>query len=171
MYVYRVDSRTYNVGDTILPAAQFEHELDAERAELEELLNELRPRNIPMRSECLFLFMDIAGALRYISKYGGCIYKVKPNLIYFRGDMNKLDNALDVFRFTEDPELRTAVVNEYWKPGTHTYNPCYEILVNSAIVESMITIDEQQLKDQIKELGYCIEKCPTYIALINETYR
>lgn len=49
--------------------------------------------------------------------------------------MNKLDNILDIFRFSDDNDLRLAAVNEYWKAGTHTFNPSYEILASSACVE------------------------------------
>lgn len=170
MCVYRVDARIYNVGDTITSADQYENKLEAEQAELENLLNQLRPNGIPSRGECLFLFLELAGALRFFARYGGNIYKVRPNTFYFRGDMNLLDNALDMFRFTGDEGLRTAVVNKYWQDGSHTFSPCYELLVNSAIVEAIIVNGEQQksIKAQLSENGNCIEKCPTYIKLLSE---
>ena len=169
MCVYRVDARIYNVGDTITSADQYENKLEAEQAELENLLNQLRPNGIPSRGECLFLFLELAGALRFFAKYGGNIYKVRPNRCYFRGDMNLLDNALDLFRFTEDEDLRTAAVNKYWQDGSHTFSPCYEILVDSAIVDSIVLDNEQlnNVRAQLREYGNCIEKCPTYINLLS----
>ncbi len=169
MYLFRVDSRAYNVGDSISPAVQFENELEDEKAELEDLLNRLRPNNVPSRGDCLFLFSELAGSLRFFAKYGGNIYKVRPNRCYFRGDMNLLDSALDLFRFTEDEDLRTAAVNKYWQNGSHTFSPCYEILVDSAIVDSIVLDNEQlnNVRAQLREYGNCIEKCPTYINLLS----
>ena len=67
--------------------------------------------------------------------------------------MNKLDNILDVFRFSKDSDLRNAVVNEYWKPGTHTFMPCYEFLAPSAIVK-----DTLLTKDNLEDVKYELKK-------------
>ena len=136
--LYRVDKRKFQVGDIIMPNTSFEELMQDEKKEMEDLLNEKRPRNIPERKQCLFLFQDLICAFRFYSKYGGTIYGVSlEERPYFRGDMNKLDNILDIFRFSTDKNLRSIAVNEYWKPGTHTFNPCYEILASSARVEKI----------------------------------
>lgn len=172
MKIYRVDKRSFKEGDTIKPNCKFEEGLYGEKAELEAMLNNLRAPGIPERSKCLFLFQDLAGALRYMAKYGGIIYSVFPNKVFYRGDMNKLDNILDVFRFTSDENLRTDVVNEYWKPGTHTYNPCYEILTDQAEVASVICGEDIQarIKEELITMGNCIERCPIYFELIKKLY-
>lgn len=168
MNLFRVDTRIFKVGESILPESNFEGRLTDERLELENLLNELRPSEVPERGKCLFLFQDLAGALRHVAKYGGYIYSVTPDQVYSRGDINKLDNMLDVFRFTDDERMRKAVVNEYWKEGSHTYNPCYEILANQCVVESVICGEEiqEKLKKELRFMGNCIEHCSTYIELI-----
>ena len=83
--------------------------------------------------------------------------------------MNLLDSALDLFRFTEDEDLRTAAVNKYWQNGSHTFSPCYEILVDSAIVDSIVLGNElrNNVKTQLRVFGNCIEKCPNYIDLLS----
>ena len=171
MMFYRVDQRVFSVGDHIEPNTSFETELQGEKREMEELLNQTRPKNVPERNQCLFLFHDFICALRFFSKYGGFIYGVSiqnGTLIHFRGDMNKLDNLLDLFRFTEDEDLRTAGANEYWKDGTHTFNPCYELLVQSAQVEKIIcdTTMLPQLRNEINQMGGSVEHTSMYRSLM-----
>ena len=170
MMIFRVDKRKYQVGDTIMPKTSFEETMQDEKKEMEDLLNKSRPENVPERKQCLFLFQDLICAFRFYSKYGGTIYGVSlEERPYFRGDMNKLDNILDVFRFTDDYYLREAVVNEYWKEGTHTFNPCYEILVSSACVKKIIDDSSLcELKSEINDYG-SIENTPTYKSLIQST--
>lgn len=167
--LYRVDNRHFNIGDTIIPRGVFEEALEEEKAEMEAALNENRTMGIPQRKDCLFLFQSLSAALLFASKYGGNIYAVSPCNIYHRGDMNILDNILSVFRYTEDPDLRKAVVLEYWKAGTHTFFPCYELLVESAIVKGIVSmdIDPAQLREEILVNGI-IENTPTYRRLIQE---
>ena len=98
--IYRVDKRSYKVGDIILPQTVFEEQLTNEKLKMEEMLNLKRTPGIQERSKCLFLFHDLQGALRFYSKYGGNVYGVIINgKIFHRGDMNKLDNILDLFKF------------------------------------------------------------------------
>ena len=105
--IFRVDKRKYQVGDTIMPKTSFEETMQDEKKEMEDLLNRSRPENVPERKQCLFLFQDLICALRFYSKYGGIIYGVSvKEPPYFRGDMNKLDNILDIFRFSDDNDLR-----------------------------------------------------------------
>lgn len=167
--LYRVDKRKFQVGDIIMPNTLFEELMQDEKKEMEDLLNEKRPRNIPERKQCLFLFQDLICAFRFYSKYGGTIYGVSlEERPYFRGDMNKLDNILDIFRFSTDKNLRSIAVNEYWKPGTHTFNPCYEILASSARVEKILIKEHllSKIKEEIKDCGGSIEHTFTYIKLL-----
>ncbi|MCF2553469.1 toxin-antitoxin system protein, partial [Bacteroides caecigallinarum] len=68
--LYRVDKRKFQVGDIIMPNTSFEELMQDEKKEMEDLLNEKRPRNIPERKQCLFLFQDLICAFRFYSKYG-----------------------------------------------------------------------------------------------------
>lgn len=168
-FLYRVDKRNFKIGDTIEPVGIFEDKLDEEKAEIEAALDENRLNGIPHRKDCLFLFQSISAALLFASKYGGNIYAVEPHNIYHRGDMNILDNILSVFRYSEDPDIRKASVVEYWKTGSHTFFPCYELLVESAVVKNIISeyIDPSRLRDEIRNYGI-IENTPTYIKLVKE---
>ena len=176
MILYRVDKRKFNVGDCIKPNTSFEKELQGKKREMEDLLNQTRPKNMPERNQCLFLFLDFTCALRFFSKYGGYIYGVNiqdGTPIYFRGDMNKLDNILDLFKFTEDNDIRIKAANKYWEDGAHTFHPCYEILVQSAIVERIICDDTicMQLKKEIEQMGVSIERTSTYRSLIEALFK
>lgn len=172
MMVYRVDKRKFEVDEVISPETSFETTMQNESKEMENLLNELRPTNIPERKNCLFLFQDLICALRFYSKYGGTIYGVEIPQCYFRGDMNKLDNILDMFRYTEDNNLRKAAVNEYWKAGTHTFNPCYEILASKARVKRIICNNDllQNVREEIRNCGNSIEHTSIYKTLLRENH-
>ncbi len=168
--LYRVDRRLYSKGDIIEPQTDFEDSLKEEKLKMEKLLDKKRPDGIPERNKCLFLFQDLQGALRFFSKYGGNIYGVIPHSpIYHRGDMNKLDNIFDLFKFIEEDKdgILEAATSEYWKEGTHTFCPCYEILVNSATVVDVLCGNDKlsQFKDEVYEKG-TIEKTSLYKELI-----
>jgi hypothetical protein len=109
-------------------------------------------------------------ALIFFSKYGGYIYEVAPEKVFFRGDMNKLDNILDALRFC-DKDYIDSFVNEYWKGGTHTFSPCYEYLSTKAKVIKLIDIkiSQSDFKNELCSIG-CIEQTPTYIRILKEQY-
>lgn len=175
MMLYRVDKRKFEVGDTITPKTTFENAFEREKKEVEEMLNQNCDLEIPERKDCLFLFRDLMCALQFYKKYGGIIYVVSikgGSQIYYRGDMNKLDNILDMFRFSEDEDLRNDAVNKYWEAGTHTFFPCYEVLVSSACVEKVLIGDNlrETVKEEIESRGGSIERTPTYRRLLCEVY-
>lgn len=172
MKLYRVDSRKFNSGDTITPNTSFEEKLQDERMELESMLNECKPCGVPDRKDCLFLFQELICALKFYSKYGynGHIYEVIVIDPLFRGDMNKLDNILDIYRFTEDNDLRRTAVNEYRKDGTHTFYPCYEVLALKAIVNRIIDIDAEAFKKEMRDTCNIVEHTSTYRSAFNQVY-
>lgn len=146
MYLYRVDKRRFEIGEEIQPNTDFEQHLDDESMKVENILNDTRPEQIPMRKDCLFLFFELFAALNFFRKYGGYVYGVDVdcNDIYRRGDMNKLDNLLDLVKFTDADNILTAAANEYWKDGTHTFMPCYEVLVKSCVVKKCLVEPNEQ---------------------------
>lgn len=170
--LYRVDRRLYSKGDIIEPQTDFENSLKEEKLKMEKLLDKKRPDGIPERNKCLFLFQDLQGALRFYSKYGGNVYGVIPNShIYHRGDMNKLDNILDLFKFIEEDNdgILEAATSEYWKEGTHTFCPCYEYLVNSAKVINVLCGNDRlsSFKEELREKN-SIERTSLYKELIQK---
>lgn len=135
MQLYRVDKREFNSEDIITPDTDYWQNYESDKKAFEELLNKYRPSGIPERKDCLFLFVELKDALRFYDRYGGHIYTVQvEGRIFHKGDMNKLDNIWDIWRFTEDENILSATVCEYWKPGTHTFSPAYEILTDKATV-------------------------------------
>ena len=146
MYLYRVDKRYIEVGTEIQPQTNFEQHMNEESMKVENILNATRLEHIPVRKNCLFLFSELSAALNFFRKYGGYVYEVEVDCldIYHRGDMNKLDNLLDLVRFTENEDILTAAGNEYWKEGTHTFMPCYEYLVKSCIVKKCVVEPSEQ---------------------------
>ncbi len=169
--IFRVDKRKYKIGDIIYPQSEFEKALEGEKLRMENMLNQKRAYGIPERGKCLFLFHDLQGALRFYLKYGGNVYGVEViPPIYHRGDMNKLDNILDLFKYVDEEDkdgIIEAAVNTYWKEGTHTFNPCYEILANSAKVIELLCDDirHQQFKEEMR-CFVSIEKTLLYKELI-----
>ena len=151
MYFYRVDKRRFDKNDIITPCTTFEETMKGFQLEVENSLNELRPSVVPARKECLYLFCNISSALIFCSKFGGYIYavSVKNEDIYWRADMNMLDNIHDVFKITDCGDVRTAVVRRYWEEGVHTFQPCYELLVRQAKVNRVI-LGNEDAKDWIK---------------------
>lgn len=163
MYLYRVDKRKFEIGEEIQPNPDFEQHLDGESMKVENILNDTRP-GIPERKDCLFLFFELSAAFNFFRKYGGYVYGVEPKTIYHRGDMNKLDNLLDLVRFTDDSDILTTVANEYWKGGTHTFMPCYEYLVRSCIVRKCL-VEPSELKSFTDnfEITKSIERTDLYL--------
>lgn len=166
MYLYRVDKRYFEVGAEIQPQTNFEQYMDEESMKVENILNANRPVQIPLRTDCLFLFFELSAALNFFRKYGGYVYEVEVDChdIYHRGDMNKLDNLLDLVRFTDEVDILTAAGNEYWKGGTHTFMPCYEFLVKSCIVRKCL-VEPSELKSFTDnfEITKSIERTDLYL--------
>ncbi|WP_455080779.1 toxin-antitoxin system protein [Prevotella melaninogenica] len=172
MKLYRVDKRLYDVGNEILPNTDYFQALNNEiKGVLEKKLDEKRCI-VKARKECLFLFNSLYHALIFFSKYGGYIYEVAPEEVFFRGDMNKLDNILDALRFCGEDGI-DSFVNEYWKDGTHTFSPCYEVLCKKAIVIKCIELEitKEDFYRELKNAGNCVEQTRTYHKLFNEQYQ
>ena len=170
MKLYRVDKRLYNVGQEILPDTNYRQALNNEDKEiLERKLDE--KSCIPTRKECLFLFNSLYHALIFFSKYGGYFYEVEPDNEFFRGDMNKLDNILDALRFCGEDGI-DSFVNEYWKDGTHTFSPCYEVLRNKAKVIKCVRLEitKENFKRELDDAGSSVEQTRTYHELFNKLY-
>ena len=151
MLLYRVDKRCFHSCDVIKPCTIFEEAMNSFQSQVEKKLDELKPSRVPNRKECLYLFCNLSSALIFCSKYGGYIYAVaiEPADVYWRADMNMLDNIYDVFKITDCEDFRTIVVRRYWENGSHTFQPCYELLVRQAKVINVV-LDKPCAKDLIK---------------------
>lgn len=172
MLLYRVDRRRYNNGDDIEPSTTFEETMNSSQVQVEKKLDELKPRGVPDRKKCLYLFNDLSSALIFCSKYGGYIYtvSVEPTDVYWRADMNMLDNIHDIFKITECEDVRATVVRRYWEEGSHTFQPCYELLVRQAKVINIVFEKENAkeiLSSEINNYG-TIEKTPIFNSIYNK---
>lgn len=169
MLLYRVDKRDFAVEEIIShDNGLYQDGFNEDKRQLEEWLDRVRPTSIPSRSNILFLFINLSDALSFWARYGGNVYQVRvQGAIYHRADMNKLDNLLDIIRFSEDQDLYQAAANEYWKAGTHTFGPSYEILCESAEVMGILLNETDCYSFQLELAQYnYIERTPTYINLL-----
>lgn len=171
---FHVDRRDFNAGDEVRQkSATYEASLDCEMKAVEEMLNETSPLGC-RRSDHVFLFDQLSNALRYAGKVKGHVYLVTIECedLKHRADMNKLDNLLDVFRYTDDTDIRKAAAYEYWKDGTHTFAPCYEYLVNKCtVVREVCTMDDvNYIHDQLIRVGLPVEQISRYREILNEVY-
>lgn len=160
--LYHVDKRLFNSKDVIVANATYDKELLDECKQVEDILNETCPcPQILPRSKNVFLFDSLLSAFIFFKKYGGNIYEVtvNPSDILCRCDMNKIDNILDIVRFTNDSGLVTTAANEYWKPGTHTFLPCYEYLVQKCTAKRMLVNDNQRVSF-LSEIQTRLQRCP-----------
>lgn len=174
MVLFRVDKREFNAGDEVCPEpTTYEASLEGEKKDVEEMLNVLSPLD-RKRSNHVFLFDQLSHALRYAGKVKGRVYQVIVDSrdLRHRADMNKLDNILDVFRYTDNLDIRKAVTNEYWKAGTHTFAPCYEYLTAKCIVVREVCSMED-VKNIYHNLVYeamPIEQISRYREILNKVY-
>lgn len=174
MHLYRIDKRRFDKNDIITPCTTFEETMKDSQLEVEHSLDELKPSGVPARKECLFLFCDLSSALIFCSKYGGYIYEVavEQDDIYWRADMNMLDNIHDIFKITECEDVRTTVVRRYWEAGSHTFQPCYEVLAEKAtVIKTLLIIEEAKsiITSEISKYG-SIERSNLFISILNDLH-
>jgi len=174
MVFFHVDTREFKTGDEVTPKpTTYEASLEDEKKEVEEMLNETSSLSCK-RGNHVFLFDQLSHALRYAGKVKGHVFQVTIEFedMKHRADMNKLDNIFDVFRYTDDLNIRKAVTYEYWKAGTHTFAPCYEYLVAKCIVlrEVCSMDDVNSIHEQLIIKGLPIEQISRYRELLNKVY-
>lgn len=172
MLLFRVDKRVFKKGDIITPKTEYVSQLSPAAKEVEEMLDSVRKESVPERKNCLFLFENLSSALKFYSKYAGCIIyavAIDSSFIYHRADMNIIDNIIDVFQNIEDCSVRQSIVRKYWEDGTHVFQPCYEFLVKEACVHEIVIGSDQHdcLCEQIKKY-ISIEKTPLFKELIQK---
>ena len=170
MLLYRVDKRRFNNNVIITPRTTFEEVMNGTQQEVENSLDEFRPSGVPARKECLYVFCNLSSALIFSSKYGGNIYTVsiKTEDLYCRADMNMLDSIYNIFKITECEDVRATVVRRYWEEGSHTFQPCYELLVRQAKVVNIVFDEENAnglIKSEVDKYG-TIEQTPIFNYLL-----
>jgi hypothetical protein len=142
MNAYRVDRRLFKVGDVVTQTGEYLTKLDCERALVEEHLERKRPESKPRREAVLFVFESRTVAERFWTKeIDGKLYEVEfPGVPLHRGDMNLTE---EVFRVRADAALAGVVAERYWG-GEESGSPQIELLVDNAVVVSVIYTNEPE---------------------------
>lgn len=144
MYTYyRADKRDFEINEEIKTADEFS-KLNPQGSEIvEQIFEEERPKDKPKRVGALYLFIDETAAKKHWSKMtNGKLYTVEPTLNgnYHVGDMCHVDSA---FLKKDNTDAVRNFASMYWK-GEHSSNPILEVLIDSAIIKSVISKDENE---------------------------
>lgn len=140
---FRADKRDFSVGDTVVSAGEFLDKNPTGSADIEKTFEDNRPKGLPPRAECLYIFLSIEDAKKHWSKMsGGKLYEVtvETSNILFRGDMSLVDSA---YVNRSKPEEITACAKSYWSSECGS-KPVIEVLVKEAHVSAVISKNEQE---------------------------
>ncbi len=140
---YRVDKRTFATGDVVLSAREFLAKNPDGSLEIELAFEEKRPKTLPARADCLYVFSSIPDAKKHWSKMtGGKLYEVtvEDDDLLFRSDMTLVDLA---FRNRQIAGAVEACADRYWR-GEYSEKPIIEVLVLKATVLRVLSNDEAE---------------------------
>ena len=143
MKTFRIDNRTFEVGDTILPQNDYQNKLDYTRILVEQLLENNRPTNKPARNSILMLFKEFKYAHHHWTIQKDAKFhktEIAENEILHIGDYNKVEEMFNNINKAEQIAL------DYWN-GVMTENPKEEIFANSAIVSEIKSNSEIERKN------------------------
>lgn len=159
MITYRIDKRDYRPNDVIIPQGLYQLDLTQDRLEAENILEQNRPENKPIRNSILMLFEDFEAARVFWTK--------SPNAKFYRTEINEEDilhtgdyNLVEhIFAAITAGNLENAnlLAIDYWN-GVMTDSPIVEIFVNESPVNCIISDSEKERKNErnalMKHLGY-----------------
>ncbi len=140
---YRADKRIFCDGDVVVSAGEFLGKNPDGSLDVEKVFEEKRPKNLPPRADCLYVFSAISDAKKHWSKMtGGKLYEVAVADVdvLLRADMTLVDLA---FRSREVPGDVEACADRYWR-GECSERPVIEVLVRNATVLSVLSNDEAE---------------------------
>jgi len=140
---FRVDKRTFSVGDQIITASEYYVKFACISQTIENGLDAARPRNVPSRRECLFVFEDLEVARKHWSKMAdGKLYRVdvEPQDHIHRGDMALMDAMKALAESGTDWQ---STAQHYWAGG-RSDEPEIEVLVRSAIIAEFICVSDSE---------------------------
>jgi len=146
---FRADKREFSVGEIVVSARDFLAKNPLGSSDIENAFEDVRPKSLPPREECLYVFECLKDAQKHWSKMtGGKLYEVtvEPGDILHRGDMSLVDSA---FVSRSVPDEVAANAQQYWS-GEFGPKPVIEVLVKSARVSAVISKDEQKRKAYFK---------------------
>ncbi len=137
MTYFRVDKRLFAVGECIETANQYYSKFVGIAKDVEDALENFRPKSKPQRTTCLFLFEDeICARMHWSMMKDGKLYEASIDecCIFHRGDMALMDRMKDTAESGGDLSL---LAKQYWN-GEFGEKPEIELLVPSAIVVKII---------------------------------
>jgi hypothetical protein len=148
---YRIDNRTVNIGDTLLPQNQYQSKLEDVKKSIEEILEEHRPKEKPARHSILMLFPDfIAARNHWVKQKEAKFYrtKVSESNILHKGDYMLVEQIYGAIMKKEEDKAKDLALS-YWE-GKMSANPIVELFVKEAVVEKLISDSEEQRKHELK---------------------
>lgn len=147
---FRVDKRNFSVGDRITTASEYYGKFAGIAQTIEAGLDAARPRHVPSRQECLFVFEDLEAARKHWSKMAdGKLYRVDvtPQDFIHRGDMALMDAMKALAESGTDWQ---STARRYWA-GDRCDAPEIEVLVRSAIVSEVISASDTERRAYLLE--------------------
>lgn len=170
MHLFRVDHREFKVGEKITSTSSYQKAIDIEHQITELCLEKTRPNNLISRNN-LFLFCNLKDAFQFtidISNINIYYVDILQSEIFFKGDMNYIDTIFDAVKKEQTLKDIYKLCCNYWNQ-IRTSNPCYETLVQEALVMKKICASEdiQKFNEEFK-IHQQIEKCPLYIKKSNQ---
>ncbi len=155
--MYRVDKRLFEVDAIIKPSVdsfQESNDFDENKHKLENVLAKESPNSkSTARSNSLYLFTYLSDALKFsINMSNSKVYEVKPakeSVCFHRGDMIWTEL---MYKFIKYDDFIQKMAENYWN-GVNTYKPCWELLLDKALVTSVIINDERE-RNELKRSFY-----------------
>jgi len=145
MRVFRIDNRAYATNDLIEPQGEYQNALDAVRIRVEQILEDNRPEEKPVRDTILMVFEEFEDAKNHWTIQTNSKFyqsEIEQVDILHRGDYNKVE---ELYRSIDDVNAAGLIAQEYWNEEM-TEDPKIEIFVESAtvtVVKSNIEIERK----------------------------
>lgn len=141
MKAFRVSFVQFQRGDE-LPTGHKPADLTADRQEVESVLESMRPRGKPQRTNARYVFKDRDSALSWAKgAVGRRVYEVEVENVLHEGDWTWVGRIWK----EGDAEARKRMAEKYWKSEL-SEQPTVELIVSKATVakeDETITRSEQ----------------------------
>lgn len=165
MGYYRIDRRDFAVGDTITPNAAFINNINEQRLEVENLLENLRPETKPNRNEIVKLFDSFIAAKKY--------WVLDPNSKFYEVEIAETDilhrgNYPLVERLAKETDevIKNRIATQYWNDEV-VDDTIAENYVNEARVIRVVC-NEEKIRNNTKRDMYNSPTIPNIPILEDE---
>jgi hypothetical protein len=165
MGYYRIDRRDFAIGDVITANAAFINNVDEQRLEVENLLENLRPETKPNRNEIVKLFDSFIAAKKY--------WVLDPQSKFYEVDISETDilhrgNYPLVERLSKETDegIKNRIASQYWNDEV-VDDAIVENYVNEARVIRVVCKDEK-IRNNTKRYMYNSPTIPNIPILEDE---